>query len=184
MFCHCRRSCLCKAKYRPITNLCTISKVLEKSVSTCLWPHILSSGTFSNFQSAYRPGYFTKTAFLKVVGDTQPTTGEGFNSSWGKDTAGTNVCFNDWLKLLGVTLDTTLSFYKHASNVVWNYTFHTRMLHHIRPLFTVEAAKAAAASIIGTAFCLFNRVEPLPPTANAEYLGASSYRLHCCRVSK
>ena len=42
----------------------------------------------------------------------------GFDSSRGMDIAGTNVRFNDWLKLLCVTLDATLSSVKHVSNVV------------------------------------------------------------------
>ena len=33
-------------------------------------------------------------------------------------------------------------------NVVRSCTFHTRDLHHIRPLLTVEAAKTAAAAAI------------------------------------
>jgi len=68
----------------------------------------------------------------------------------GIDIASTNVSFNDSLKLLGVTLDATFSFDKHVSNVVRSCTFHTRDLRHIRPLLTVEAAKTAAAAIVGT----------------------------------
>ena len=63
--------------------------------------------------------------------------------------ASSNVSFNDSLKLLGVTLDATLSFDKHVSNVVRSCTFHTRAQRHIRPLLTVEAAKTAAAAIVG-----------------------------------
>jgi len=42
------------ANYRPITNLCTFSKVLEKLALARLQPHLLSSSNFSRFQSAYR----------------------------------------------------------------------------------------------------------------------------------
>jgi len=40
-------------------------------------PHILSCNNFSRFQSAYRPGYSTETALLKVVSDIQLAAGEG-----------------------------------------------------------------------------------------------------------
>jgi len=67
----------------------------------------------------------------------------------GINVAGSTVQFNDALKLLGVTLDASLSFDKHVTNVVRACTFHTRALRHIRPLLTLEAAKAVAVSIMG-----------------------------------
>jgi len=70
----------------------------------------------------------------------------GFDSSPGIDIASSIVSFNNLLKLL----DATLSFDKHVSNVVHGYTFHTRALRYIRPLLTVEAAKTAAAAVVGT----------------------------------
>ena len=56
------------ANFRPITNLSTFSKILEKLVLARLRPHVLSSVNFNRFQSAYRPDYSTETALLKVVG--------------------------------------------------------------------------------------------------------------------
>ena len=55
------------SNYRPITNLVTISKILERFVLARLQPHIHSSRNFSPFQSAYRHGHSTKTALLWVV---------------------------------------------------------------------------------------------------------------------
>ena len=40
------------ANYRPISNLTTVSKVLERLVLTRLRPHLLGSANFSQFQSA------------------------------------------------------------------------------------------------------------------------------------
>jgi len=57
------------ANYRPITNLCTFSKVLEKLALARLQPHLLSSSNFSRFQSAYRSGHSTETALLRVFSD-------------------------------------------------------------------------------------------------------------------
>jgi exonuclease III len=57
------------ANHRPITNLSTLSKLLERLVLSRLRPHVLSSGNFSEFQSAYRAGHSTETALLRVQND-------------------------------------------------------------------------------------------------------------------
>ena len=48
--------------YRPISNLSTISKLMERLVLCRLRPHLLSSGNFNSLQSAYRTGHSTETA--------------------------------------------------------------------------------------------------------------------------
>jgi len=53
--------------YMPISNLSTVSKVLERLVLTRLHPHLLGSANFSEYQSAYRKGHFTETALLEVL---------------------------------------------------------------------------------------------------------------------
>ena len=70
--------------------------------------------------------------------------------------AGTVVQFAEAVKLLGVTLDNTLSFKQHVSNVIRSCTFHSRALRHIRPLMTVESAKLIAASIVGARLDYYN----------------------------
>ena len=57
------------ANYRPITNLSSMSKILEKLAIRRLRPHVMSTGRFSECQSAYRLGHSTETALLKVVND-------------------------------------------------------------------------------------------------------------------
>jgi len=54
------------ANYRPISNLTTDSKVLERLVLTRMRPHLLGSANFSQFQSAYRKGDSTET-LLEVL---------------------------------------------------------------------------------------------------------------------
>ena len=49
----------------------------------------------------------------------------------GIDVAGAIVPFSESVKLLGVTLDATLSMDRHVSEVVRNCNFHTRALRHI-----------------------------------------------------
>lgn len=55
------------ANYRPISNLSTVSKVLERLVLARLRPHLTNSKNFSRRQSAYRQGHSTETALLDVL---------------------------------------------------------------------------------------------------------------------
>ena len=65
------------SSYRPITNLCTFSKILEKLVLARLRPHVLATGNLSSLQSAYRSGYSTESGLLKVVGDIELASWNG-----------------------------------------------------------------------------------------------------------
>ena len=53
--------------YRPISNLSTVSKLIERLALCRLRPHLLSSGNFNPLQSAYRNGHSTETALLCVL---------------------------------------------------------------------------------------------------------------------
>ena len=55
------------SNYRPISNLSTVSKVIERLVLARLRPHLLSSPNFSRLQSAYRRGHSSETALLHVM---------------------------------------------------------------------------------------------------------------------
>jgi len=57
------------ASYRPISNLMTISKVLERLFLTRIFPHITNSPNFNPHQSAYLPGRGTETALIKISDD-------------------------------------------------------------------------------------------------------------------
>lgn len=54
------------ANYRPISNLPTISKVLERLLLARLRLHLLGSSNFTELQSAYREGHSTETALLEI----------------------------------------------------------------------------------------------------------------------
>ena len=56
-------------KYRPVTNLSSISKILEKIVSSRLLDHIESNNLGEPLQSAYQRHYGTETALLKIRSD-------------------------------------------------------------------------------------------------------------------
>jgi len=53
--------------YRPISNLLTVSKVLERLLLARLRPHLTISKNFSKRQSAYRQGHSTEMALLDVL---------------------------------------------------------------------------------------------------------------------
>ena len=57
------------ASFRPISNLYTISKVLERLFLSRIGPHVESSQNFNRFQSAYRRGFSTETAILRMLND-------------------------------------------------------------------------------------------------------------------
>jgi len=91
------------------------------------------------------------------------------NTSQGIDVAGTRIQFTDAVKLLGVMLDSTLSFDKHVADVARQCHYHIRALKRIRPILTLEAAKTFAVSIVATKLDYCNCVL----NASAECSGAS-----------
>jgi len=66
------------------------------------------------------------------------------------DVAGTRVPFSDHVKLLGVNIDSTLSFDRHVSSVVRSCNYHIRALRHIRSVITSEVATTVACSLVSS----------------------------------
>lgn len=57
------------ASFRPISNLNTVSKMLERLVLARIVPHVAKSPSFDVSQSAYRKCHSTETAMLRVTSD-------------------------------------------------------------------------------------------------------------------
>jgi len=64
--------------------------------------------------------------------------------------ADADIQFAKAVKLLGVTLDTSLSFDQYISNVVRACNFFLRSLRHLQPSLIFESTKSMATAIIGT----------------------------------
>ena len=68
------------------------------------------------------------------------------------------VPFSPQVKLLGVTLDNSLSLNKHVAHISKSYFFYLRALRHIRHTLTDDAAKIIASSLVGSRLDYANAV--------------------------
>ena len=57
------------ANYRPISNLHTISKLVERLFLSRVINHVEQAPCFNRFQSAYRRNHSTETALLRMLND-------------------------------------------------------------------------------------------------------------------
>ena len=57
------------SNYRPISHLSFSSKIFEKIVAGQLLEHLTLHSLLDKFQSAYRPGFSTETALIKITND-------------------------------------------------------------------------------------------------------------------
>ena len=64
-------------KYRPVSNLSFLSKILDKFVASRLDLHINSSYTSIDYQSAYRTFHSTETALLQIHNDILSSMDDG-----------------------------------------------------------------------------------------------------------
>ena len=68
------------ANFRPISNLHTISKILERIFLSKIIDHIEQSPNFNRAQSAYRRGFSTETALLRLLNDVYSAADGGHRS--------------------------------------------------------------------------------------------------------
>jgi len=70
------------------------------------------------------------------------------NTSGGVEIAGTTIRFGDFIKLLGVNLDPSISMNRHVTELVRSCYHHICAVGHIRLLLTLESTKMVALSIV------------------------------------
>ena len=90
--------------------------------------------------------------------------------------AGSTVPFSPQVKLLGVTLDNSLSSNKHVASVSKSCFFHLRALRHIRHTLTDDAAKTTASSLVESRLDYANAV--LVGTSSKTLTGSNTSRTH------
>ena len=74
--------------------------------------------------------------------------------------SGTTVPLTTQIKLLGVTLDQSLSFDSHITALSKSCFYHIRALHHIRPILSEGTANLIASALVSSRLdyanaCLF-----------------------------
>ena len=69
------------ANYRPISNLNTMSKIVERLFMSRLVDHVKQSPNYNRLQSAYRRGHSTETALLKLLNDVYSAADNGFRTA-------------------------------------------------------------------------------------------------------
>ena len=82
-----------------------------------------------------------------VFGTTQRSRSLPITST--PNVAGTLVQVSNQVRILGVTLDSRLSFDAHISALSKSCFYHIRALRHIRPNLTLDCSKNIACSLIG-----------------------------------
>ena len=70
----------------------------------------------------------------------------------------TSITLQDQVKLLGVTMDSNLTFNNHVASVAKSCYYHIRAFRHIRPMLTSDMAKTVASSLIGARLDYANAV--------------------------
>jgi hypothetical protein len=98
--------------YRPISNLNTISKIIERLFLNRIQPHIFASSNFNQHQSGFRPSHSTETALLSIL-DSIYTSSDSGNPT------------------LLVSLDLSAAF---------DTIDHSTLLHRLRTSFGVTGA--------------------------------------------
>ena len=68
-------------KYRTVSNLCFIAKILERLDSSQVSSYLNSHNLFNTCQSAYRPCHRTETALLKEVNELYLSLSKGYISA-------------------------------------------------------------------------------------------------------
>ena len=82
----------------------------------------------------------------------------------------TSVALQDHIKLLGVTLDSNLTFNQHVTSVTKSCYYHIRSFRHIRPNLTTDMAKTVAVSLVGSRLDYANSVLVGTSTSNINRL--------------
>jgi len=74
------------------------------------------------------------------------------------DIAGSTIQLTDTVNILGVTLDSHLTFEKHVQSVCKSANYHIKALRHIRSSLTIDMARTVACALVNTRLDYANSV--------------------------
>jgi len=120
------------SNYRPISNLHTISKIIERIAMSRLVDHVERSPSYNRFQSAYRRCYSTETATIRLLNDVYRAADDGSRT-------------------LLLQLDLSAAFDTIDKNPI-------RALRHIRKRVSETVALTIASSMVGARIDYCNAV--------------------------
>ena len=66
------------------------------------------------------------------------------------DVNGSPIPISDSIKLLGVTIDSSLAFNKHVSLICQSCQYHIRALRHIRPILDANTARLVGHALVSS----------------------------------
>ena len=66
------------------------------------------------------------------------------------DVNGSPIPISDSIKLLGVTIDSSLAFNKHVSSICQSCQYHIRALRHIRPILDANTARLVGHALVSS----------------------------------
>ena len=140
------------SSYWPISNLTTISKVIERLVLDRLRPHLLSSPNFSRLQSAYRRRHSTETALLHVMNTVYTASDAKITALVGLDiSAAFNTINHD---VLAIRLESQFGVVGAASSWLWSYLHcrqkFVRLGRHLSPMTQCDCG-VPKGSVLGPA---------------------------------
>ena len=136
------------SNYRPISNLSTISKIIEKLVHSRITSHVSSSPNFNPFQSAYRKHHSTKTTLLRITDSLRNICATGHAAVLVSLDLSTTLPIFSKLKILGVTLDSNLSFAHFISQIIQSSNFHIYAIKQVRKFLPLSTANALFISLV------------------------------------
>ena len=121
------------SNYRPISNLNTISKIIERLVHSRITSHVSSSPNFNPFQSAYRKHHSTETTLLRITDRLRNICATGhaavlvsLDLSAAFDTLDHNILIDILNRLFNIS-DLALTSLNVLSSLKWTISL---LLHH------------------------------------------------------
>jgi len=165
------------ANCRPISNLHTISKIIEWITLSRITAHVESSVSY-RFQSAYRCGYSTGTAVTRLLNDVYVNADRKsrilllqLDLSAAFDTIDQNTLIS-------------LSFDAHVNSVCKAVNYHAKALRHIWKRVTTDVALTIASTMVGARMDYCNAILHRMSKSNIQKLQRAQNSIACIVMAR